>query len=162
MKVLLLHIFLLGLLPASFAQSNCAVKKAYAYYNVSMPGAQRVDENGNAVDPKPIITRFIYVEYNGAKAPEIRSVTYNNTALDYRVIVIREKTVYAGEKQFNPRNSITAKKGNSFLRVDLQPFEGKTMPAVDCKKITIKTISAGKTCTLSLQNEKKFAAPPNY
>lgn len=162
MKIFLLSLFLVSGVSASIAQGNCTVKKAYAYYNASMPGTQMMDENGNKIDPKPIITRFIYVEYSGTKAPEIRSVTYNNTALDYKVVIIKEKTVFAGDKEFNPKNSITAKKGNSFLKIDLQPFEGKTMPDINCKSIVIKSTVAGKTCTLKLQKEKEFLTPPRY
>lgn len=160
MKILFLSVFLLAAISTSFAQSNCMVKKAYAYYNSSMPGTQRMDEQGNKIDPKPIITRFIYVEYSGAKAPEIAAVTYNNAALDFRIILLKVKTVFAGDKQFNPKNSITAKKGNSFLRIDLQPLEGKEMPDTGCKNIVIKSKVAGKTCTLKLQNEKEFITPP--
>ena len=39
---------------------------------------------------------------------------------------VRAKTVSVGDKNLNPNNSITAKKGNSFLKIDLQPAEGKT------------------------------------
>lgn len=162
MKIFFLHILLLFSFSASVAQSNCTAKKAYAYYNAAMPGMQRADERGNPIDPKPIITRFIYLEYSGSKAPEIKSVLYNYVALDYRVILIKEKTVFAGDKEFNPKNSITAKKGNSFLRIDLQPFDGKEMPAAGIKNIIIKSKVAGKQCILNVPGEKEFITPPRY
>lgn len=146
----------------SCAQSNCTVKKAYAWYNVSMPGAQMTDENGNPIPPKPIITRFIYVEYSGSKLPEIKSVIYSNTALDYTVVSVKEKTISIGDKKLNPNKTITAKKGNSFLKLDLQPFEGKTMPDADCKSIIIKSKIAGKLCKFYVTTEKEFATLPRY
>jgi hypothetical protein len=161
MKILFLHIVLLAGFSA-FAQSSCTVKKGYAYYNVSMPGAQMADENGNPIPPKPIITRIIYIEYSGAKAPEIKTVLYNNTALNYTVTKLKEKTVTVGDKEFNPKNIITARKGYSFLQIDLQPFEGKTMPAVNCRSIIIKSKTGGKTCTLNIRGEKVFLTPPRY
>jgi len=162
MKILFLHIFLLMGFSVSYAQSNCTVKKAYAYYNVSSPGVQMADENGNPIPPKPNITRFIYIEYSGSKPPEIRAVMYNNTALNYTVVRVKEKTVSVGDKELNPENTITAKRGNSFLQIDLQPFEGKTMPEVNCKKITIKSRAAGKICTLNILSERQFLTLPRY
>jgi hypothetical protein len=162
MKIFFLHIFFLAGLSVSSAQSGCTIKKAYAYYNVSMPGAQMADENGNPIPPKPIITRIIYVEYSGSKIPDIKSVLYNNIPLDYTVIKINAKTVSIGYKNLNPGNIIKAKKGNSLLQIDLQPFEGKTMPDVNCKSITLKTKVAGKICTFNILSEKEFFAPPRY
>jgi len=162
MKVLFLHIFLLMSFSASFAQSHCTVKKAYAYYNVSMPGVQMADENGNPIPPKPNITRFIYVEYSGSKMPDIKSVLYNNIALDYTVVGVKAKTVSIGDKKLNPGKAITAKKGNSFLQINLQPFEGKTMPDTDCKNIIINSKAAGKLCKFYVTRETAFATPPRY
>ena len=138
MKTFILSFLFLSATVCSFAQSSCNIKKAYAYYNVSMPGAQMADENGNPIPPKPNITRFIYVEYSGAKMPDIKAVLYNNMQLSFSALKVTAKTVSVGDKNLNPNNSITAKKGNSFLKIDLQPAEGKTMPDGDCKSIIIK------------------------
>lgn len=162
MKILLLHIFLLTGFTVSFAQVSCNIKKAYAFYNVSMPGAQMADENGNPIPPKPNITRFIYVEYSGSKIPEIKSVTYNNNALDFTVGKVKEKTVSIGDKNLNPGKSITVKKGNSFLKIYLFPFEGKSMPDADCKKITINSKLAGRACRFYVIYETSFATLPRY
>jgi len=162
MKIFFLPIFLLACFSASFAQSNCTIKKAYAYYNVSMPGAQMADENGNPIPPKPIITRIIYVEYSGSKMPKIESVLYNNIALNYNVMKINAKTISIGYKKLNPGNIIKAKKGNSLLQIDLQPFEGKTMPEINCKNIIIKSKAGGKLCRFFLGSEKEFVTAPSY
>jgi hypothetical protein len=162
MKLLLLHIILLAGFSASFAQSNCTVKRAHAYYNVSMPGAQMADENGNPIPPRANITRFIYVEYSGTKMPDIKSVIYNGVSLDFSVLSVKEKTVSIGDRKLNPGKTITTKKGNSFLQINLQPFEGKTMPDADCKNIVINSKLAGKLCKFYVTSEKEFATPPRY
>jgi hypothetical protein len=146
----------------SFAQVTCNIKKVHAFYNVSMPGAQMVDENGNPIPPKPNITRFIYVEYSGTKMPDIKSVLYNGVLLDFSIVSVKEKTVSIGDKEQNPGNTITAKKGNTFLKINLQPFEGKTMPDADCKNIIIKSKLAGKLCKFYVTGEKEFATLPRY
>ena len=162
MKILLLNIFLLTGFSVSFAQVNCNVKKAYAFYNVSMPGAQMVDENGNPIRPRANITRFIYVEYSGSKMPDIKAVLYNGVLLDFSVVSVKEKTVSIGDKELNPGMTITAKKGNALLQINLQPFEGKTMPDADCKNIVIKSKLAGKLCKFYVTTETAFATLPRY
>lgn len=162
MKTYLLSFFLLAITTQSFAQNACNIKKAYAWYSASMPGAQMADENGNPINPKPIITRFIYVEYSGTKMPDIKSVTYNGVELTYTTVSIKEKTVWAGDKELNAKNSVTAKKGNSLLRIDLQPADGKAMPDTGCKSIIIKSKVAGKLCKFYVPAEKQFATRPMY
>jgi hypothetical protein len=162
MKTVFLHILLLTGFSVSFAQVPCNIKKAYAFYNAAMPGAQMVDENGNPIPPKANITRFIYVEYSGTKMPDIKSVLYYGVSLDFSVVSVKEKTVSIGDKELNPGKTITAKKGNVFLKIDLQPFEGKTMPDTDCKNIIIKSKLAGKLCKFYVTSEKAFETLPRY
>jgi hypothetical protein len=162
MKTLLISFLFLTASSYCFAQSACNIKKAYAFYHVSMPGMQMADENGNPIPPKPNITRFIYVEYSGSKIPVINTVLYNNTQLSFSVVSVKAKTVSVGDKKLNPNNSITAKKGNSFLKIDLQPAEGKTMPEADCKSIVIKSKVGNKLCKFYVLNEKEFVSPPSY
>ena len=162
MKRVLLSIILIAVISGAFAQSYCTVKKAYAFYNVSMPGVQMVDENGNPIPPKPNITRFIYAEYSGAKMPDIKAVQYNAAALSFSVVSIKERTVSIGDKNLNPNNTITAKKGNKFLKINLYTEDGKAMPDSDCKNIIIKYKAAGKLCKFYLTGEKEFNTPPRY
>lgn len=162
MKIFFLTILLLTGISASYAQTSCNIKKAYAWYNVSMPGVQMADENGNPIPPKANITRFIYVEYSGTKMPEIKSVIYNSTALNFTVEKIKEKTVSIGDKNLNPGKTLTVKKGNSFLKINLFPSEGRIMPDGDCKKIIINSKIAGKPCKYYVTNETAFATLPRY
>ena len=162
MKPLIISCLFLTATFYCFAQSNCNIKKAYAYYNVSMPGTQMVDENGNPITPKPNITRFIYVEYSGAKMPDIKAVLYNTAKLSFSVVPVTSKTVSIGDKKLNPNNNITAKKGNRFLKIDLQPEDGKTMPDTDCKSIIIKSKQGSKLCKFYVTGEKEFSSLPAY
>jgi hypothetical protein len=146
---------------ASYAQGSCNIKKAYAFYNASMPGIQMVDENGNPIPVLPNYTRFIYAEYIGSKMPDIKSVLYNNEVLSFTVTSIKEKTVSIGDKNLNPNNTITAKKGHTFLKVDLYAKDGKTM-ADDYKNIIIIYKSAGKICKFYIKLEKQFNTLPRY
>jgi hypothetical protein len=162
MKILLLQIFLLTGFSTSFAQVSCNIKKAYAFYNASMPGVQMVDENGNPIPVLPSYIRFIYVEYSSAKMPDIKAVIYNNEALSFTITGIKERTVSIGDKNLNPNNTITAKKGSTFLKIDLYPKDGKTMAETDYKNIIIKYKSAGKLCKFNLNFEKQFNTLPRY
>ena len=123
---------------------------------------QMADENGNPIPPKPNITRFIYVEYSGSKMPDIEAVLYNAAVLSFSVVPVTEKIVSVGDKKINPNYSITAKKGNKLLKIDLQPEEGKTMPDTDCKNIIIKSKQGSKLCKFYVMGEKEFSSLPAY
>ena len=162
MKALIISLLFLTASPYCFAQSSGTIKKAYAYYSISMPGMQMADENGNPIEPKPNITRFIYVEYSGTKMPDIKEVVYNAEQLSFSIVDIKEKIVSIGDKTLNPDNSITAKKGNSLLKIELQPAEGKTMPATACKTIVIKSKLGSRLYKFYITGEKKLATLPMY
>ena len=98
MKTLIISILFLTASPYCFAQSAGTIKRAYAYYNVSMPGIQMLDVDGNPVTPKPNVTRFIYVEYRGTKMPDIKEVLYNGSELSFSIVNVKEKTVLIGDK----------------------------------------------------------------
>ncbi len=162
MKLLILSSLFLTATFYCFAQNAGTIKKAYAYYSVSMPGMQMADENGNPIDPKPNITRFIFVEYSGTKMPDIKEVLYNASQLSFSIVDVKEKTVSIGDKTLNPNNSISAKKGNSLLKIELQPADGKTMPDTACKNIIIKSKLGSKLYKFYVTGEKQFATLPRY
>lgn len=162
MKKIFLPIILLTCVSVSFAQSYCTIKKAQAFFNVSMPGVQMADENGNPVPPKPNITRFIYAEYSGSKMPDIKTVVYNGKALSFTIVSLKEKIVSVGDPKISPNYKLSAKKGNSILKIGLQAEEGKTMPETDCKNIIIKSRVAGKICRFYIYAEKQFITAPRY
>ena len=162
MKPLIVSVLLLIASLNSFAQTDLSIKKAYAFYNVSMPGMQMADEHGNPITPKPNINRFIYIEYSGAKMPDIKAVLYKGAAMSFSVTPITATNIFVGDKKISPNYSITAKKGNKLLKIDLQPEEGKAMPEVVCKTIVIKSKQGSKLCKFYVMGEKQFSSPPAY
>ncbi|MBP6288161.1 MAG: hypothetical protein KA409_14665, partial [Ferruginibacter sp.] len=78
MKKVILVIVVAGTgIFSSCAQVTCKFSKAYAYFTVSMPGTQMVDEKGNPVPPVPVIERFIYIETTGPAIPKVVFVRYD-------------------------------------------------------------------------------------
>ncbi len=162
MRTILISFLMLAATMPALAQNSCNIKRAAAWYTASMPGTRMADENGNPINPKPVITRFIYVEYSGSKAPDIKSITYNGAELQFSVVKLTEKTVWAGDRQINPKNSMTARKGNALLKIDLHPFDGKEMPEENCKSIVIRSRVAGRLCRYYVPAETAFATHPAY
>ena len=153
---------LVNILP-SFAQTKCNIKKAYAFYTVSLPGAQMVDENGNPIPPKPEITRFIYIEFVGTGKPKIETVSYNNRPLSATLVAVKGRSVIPGiEFTKNNNFKIVASKYNALWKIELQPQDGNSMPGQDCRNIIIKTRVKGKSCTLKLIKETQLETLPRY
>ena len=145
------------------AQTGCNVKKAFAFYTVSVPGIQMVDENGNAIPPKADIARFIYIESFGKAKPEIKTVLYNNKNLPATVTAVKEKTVIPGGDLGNNKDfKIIANKSNSLWKIELQQEEDNSMPGQDCKNIIIKTKIKGKTCSFKLLKETELMILQRY
>jgi len=162
MRRLLLCMSFIAVAGSALSQTNCNIKNAHAFYSISMPGAQMADEQGNPVPPKPNISRLMYIEYSGTKAPEISAISYNNIAMHYTTVQVKKRTVFIGDRAFNPKNSITAKKGNSFIQVILQPQEGTILPDVECKSIIVKSKLGKKRCVFYISTEKEFVSAPAY
>ena len=162
MKNFFLTIFVTVLVITCNAQTSCGIKKAYAFYTSSMPGMQMADENGNPIQPKPIINRFIYIEWTGAKNPEVITVLYNKKPLTASITKAENNSVTAGTDNNNNSKEITAKKCNSLWRLDLQTADGIEMPETDCKNIIIKLKATGKTCELKLTKEIQLQTRPSY
>ncbi|MEP7238718.1 MAG: hypothetical protein ABI685_12655 [Ferruginibacter sp.] len=163
MKAIFLSISLVAFVLTCSAQTNCNIKKAYAYYTVSMPGVQMADENGNPINPKPIIDRFIYIEWCGVKSPKIETILYNNKALIATLTVVSGKTVVAGSELSKDNNTkITVKKNNSLWKIELQSREGHNMPEEGCKNIIIKVKGTNNTCSFKLTKETQLMTMPRY
>ncbi|MEO6539865.1 MAG: hypothetical protein ABIN74_02695, partial [Ferruginibacter sp.] len=162
-RIAILSGFLLAVVLTSFGQNKCNIKKAYAFYSVSIPGAQMVDENGNPIPPKVDILRFIYFEWIGTGKPRIEMVSYNNKALSATLVPVKGRSVIPGS-EFSENNQfrVTAKKGNTLWKIELQPGEGNSMPGQDCKNIIIKTSIKGRTCSIRLTEEMQLVAMPRY
>ncbi len=159
------NIFIAALLAVSVlnvsAQKNCSIKTAYAFYTASMPGMAMADENGNTIPPKPIINRFIYIQWVGVSKPQINTVMYNNKVLIATLSKVEGNSIIPGGDIENNRNfKIGTKKGTSLWKIELQPPGEDPMPAQDCKNIIIKT--KGKSCSVKLLKETLLATMPAY
>ena len=163
MKKIIITLFFLVPVLTSLAQTKCNIKKAYAFYTISVPGVQMADENGNPIPPKADITRFIYIEWIGTTKPKIETVLYNNKALAAKLIAAQGRTVVPGS-ELSPNNvsKITVKKGNSLWKVELQPVSGNPMPEPDCKNIIVKNKGTGKACLFKLIKETQLMMMPRY
>jgi hypothetical protein len=163
MKNIVISIFLLVSVLASYAQSNCNIKKAYAFYTISVPGVQMADENGNPIPPKVDIGRFIYVECSGTRKPVIEKVLYDNKILSATLTAVKGNSVIPGsELSKNNDLKITAKKGNRLWKVELQTAGTDSMPEQDCKNIVIKYNVKGKASILKLLKETRLMTMPRY
>ena len=163
MKSIFISICLMVAAFIGNAQTNCNINKAYAFYTVSVPGAQMADENGNPIDPKVDIGRFIYIECFGTIRPEIKTVLYNNKALSATLTAVKGRTVIPGSELSENNNSkITSKKGNSLWKIELQAEGNNSMPGQDCKNIIIKIKVKGKTCSFTLLKETQLMILPRY
>ena len=163
MKNILLGILFSACFLSVCAQSTGHLKKAYAYYTVSFPGMQMVDENGNPITPKPSIGRIIYFEWSGVKKPAIEAVLYNKQVLIATLIPVEGKTVVPGS-DFSKNNvsKITVNKQNSLWKIELQPKEGYIMPDQDCKNIIIKIKESKNTFSYKLIRETLLQTMPRY
>lgn len=163
MKKITFAILLLPWLVTSCAQSRCAIKKGYAYYTVTAPGIQMMDDNGNPIPPKLDIGRFIYLEGNESVTPEIDSVFYNNIPLKAIINPVDGNTAVVGNKfENNQQFTITVKKGNLLWRIDLYPPADSDSLNLDCKNILLKLKFKGKTCEFRIQEELQLMTLPRY
>lgn len=160
-------VFLVGCISAgisiSFAQTKGGIIKGYAFYSVSIPGAQMVDDQGNPIPPIPVITRFIFIECAGTKNPGIEKVLYNNMPVPAKISKVEGNTVLPGNQFDNSIvQRITAKKNNSLWKIVLQPTDGYKDMEQDCKNIIIKTGINKRACLFKLQKEKEIMSLPRY
>lgn len=164
MKKLLSTIGLFTCILAAEAQPKCNLHKAYAWFTVSIPGTQMVDENGNRVPPVLQVSRFIYLDWKGNNKPVIETVYYNNVAFTAIPEKANGNTVSVGKDLDNEKNIvIKAKKGYTLWKLALQPVVDKPQDPAGCKNIVIKLKLAGKVCTYKIPaGETQLYSPPSY
>jgi hypothetical protein len=139
MKKIFVAVCLIMFVIAGNAQTN-RIQKAQAFYTITIPGMARSDENGNRINPEPVINRFIYLEckYNGK--PKIDSVFYNGTLFKASVADKEETILKIGVKNNDGYPvTFTPKKGNHIWKVYVeQQGTGKALAHDAIKKIIIK------------------------
>ena len=147
----------------AFAQNAPRIQRAYAYFSMNMPGMIMQDEKGNPVDPIIAIDRIIYVESQGTKMPEIRSVSYNK--VEYKVVVtkVNERIVNVGKRADNGKEIIlSAKRGNSFWKLDLQLAKETDKAPKEVKYIDIWGRADKRVYNFHLYNETRLMVPDRY
>jgi hypothetical protein len=155
--------FLLLLTAISSCSAQYKLVKAQAFFTASMPGMAMQDENGNIIDPKPIIDRFIYIECRFNDRPKVDTVFYNGLLLKAVVADKEETTTAIGIKKSSgiPIN-IIPKRGNHVWRIDLQQINADTLKHEAVKKIVIKGRLAKTKFSYKLSTETELAAPERY
>jgi hypothetical protein len=135
----LVTLFTLVILFCSCDAQIYPIQKAQAFYTVSFPGMAMKDENGNTINPEPIIDRFIYIECRFNGKPKIDSVFYNGILFTAAVADKAETAVTVGIKSENGKPvKFIPKKGNKVWKVYLTVAAGNTLPHEAVKKIIIK------------------------
>jgi type 1 fimbria pilin len=115
------------------------IQKAQAFYTVSFPGMAMKDENGNTINPEPIIDRFIYIECRFNGKPKIDSVFYNSILFTAAVADKAETAATVGIKSENGNPvKFIPKKGNKVWKIYLTQIAGNTSLHEAVKKIIIK------------------------
>jgi hypothetical protein len=161
MKRILLIIMGSAGMFAAKAQDKCGIKKAWAYYTVTMPGMQMTDGKGNPVDAIPFVDHFIYIECKGTAKPVIDSVRYNNASFAAQVKMEAGRKISIGETN-DGKHTISAKKGNTIWKIEVLPPLDKPMVIQNSKNINIRGKAAGHSCEYHLSKETQLATLPRY
>jgi hypothetical protein len=158
----------LGVLILTVLYTCCSaqlyrLEKVLAFFTVSAPGTQLVDDNGNKVNPVLIIDRFIYLECKFNGKPKIDSILYNGVLFTASVADKEEKTATIGIKKDNGKPvMLKAKKGNHIWRIDLIQPPGKTLQPESVKKILIKGKLDKQKFSYTIYKEVEMPAPDRY
>jgi hypothetical protein len=145
------------------AQKTSSIKIVSAYFTVSIPGMQRVDDNGNRINPKPIVARFLYVETKGKAKPFFDTISYNGS-LFINSVTEDSSTVNIGiNKKDGTPIMMKAQKGNAIWRIDLQPLNDKQKSiAANAKMILLKGKIDKTRFKFTLTNEIELSTPDMY
>jgi len=162
MKKIFSLVILTVLYTCSYAQAS-RVQKAQAFFTVSSPGTQFVDDNGNKVPIEPIVDRFIYIECKCNGKPKIDSVWYNGVLFTASVADQEEKAANIGIKKDNGKPVLVkAKKGNHIWRIGLVQAGGKTLRHESVKKILIKGKLDKARFSYTIVSETELSTPDSY
>ncbi len=154
---------ILSVIAALSCSAQHKIQKAQAFFTVSIPGVQLADEQGNRINPAPVMERFIYLECNYNGKPAIDTVLYNGIFFTCTVAETGENTATIGVKKVNGKPVILkAKKGNHVWRIDLLQADGKTLPHELLKKIVLKGKLDKTIFSYVIVTETELVAPQRY
>jgi hypothetical protein len=151
------------LLMSACAQNKTSIKSVAAYFTVSIPGMQRVDENGNKINPQPFFTRFLYVETKGKAKPFFDTISYNGSLYSSSVAVDSSTVKVGVNVKDGTPIMMKAVKGNAIWRIDLQPLNDKQkIVAANANVIIIKGKVDKTAFKINLKNEIELSTPDMY
>lgn len=102
------------------AQRSSSVLRGYAFYQIHMPGFNKMDESGNSISAIDT-SYFIYLITKGKVEPKIKEVVFNQFIYQASVFKIDDKEVNIGKlKGTNKTIIIKAERGQSLWRIELQ------------------------------------------
>jgi hypothetical protein len=160
----IIGLFLLMLLFSTAKAQGYRIQKAQAFYTITIPGMARSDENGNTINPEPVVNRFIYIEckYNGK--PKIDSVFYNGTMFKASVADKEETVLKIGVKNNDGYPVVfSPKKGNHIWKVYLeQQGAGKALAHEAVKKIVVKGKLDKVKFSYVITEETQLSVPDSY
>ena len=146
-----------------FAQNAPKIQRAYAFYSITIPGMAMQDDKGNTIDPIATIDRSIFVESPGTKMPDIRSVSYNKILYKAVIKKLDENAVQVGTNAETEKEIVlSAKKGNSLWKLELQLMKDTDKAPKDVKHIIIQGRYNKRPYSFNLYNETKLASLPRY
>ena len=156
----LVTLFTLVILFCSCNAQIYRIQKAQAFYTVSFPGMAMKDENGNTINPQPIIDRVIYIECRFNGKPTIDSAFYNGILFTAAVTDKAETAVTVGIKSENGKSAkFIPKKGNKVWKIYLKQASGNTLPHEAVKKIIIKGKLDKTKFTFAIYSETQLSTP---
>lgn len=149
------------LLSFSLTAQIYKIQKAWAFVTESMPGRAMQDENGNTINPTPIIQHVIFIETNYKGAVKTDSVWYNDKLYKAQPVLITEAKHNAGIIYSNGKPLyITPKKGNKLWRIDVEAVAEKyILTAGTVKKIIVKGKLGNTTFKQSITAEVRLTGP---
>lgn len=149
------------LLSFSLTAQTYKIQKAWAFVTESMPGRAMQDENGNTINPTPIIKHVIFIETNYKGAVKTDTVWYNDKLYKAQPFLITDAKhnagiIYSNGKPFY----ITPKKGNKLWRIDVEPVAEKNILAAgSVKKIMCKGKLGNTAFKQSITAEVRLTGP---
>ena len=144
----------------SCAQSRGAlIQNSQAFYKTVLPGNNLVGEDGQPVNAKPGVKRFIYIETTINEPPQIETVLYNGITTTASIFQEEKLPLVIGVNTQGKEVVIQPKNANVVWRLEIDPlFTSQTSPST----IIIKGKYAGKPFTQSLKKETELQADNTY
>ena len=146
------------------ANETKAVQKdllAKAFYYLVIPGAQQVDENGNAVDNR-FVRRFIILETESSEAPKVVAVLAGNKKFTGRVVPLPAENgkVLAGQKFLNAENIYLPKnKNTSVWRVDMNAEGFREQEVKPLPTMLLSYTQNGKRVQVTISRQEQLVTP---